>query len=182
MVAITVILASVVGAFVLDIGGDLSEAPPTAQFSAEQENVSYIDYWGQKKSYRIVNITHTGGDAVDAENIHVTVAGKRAYDVVGDTNRRSRIKPEPIWNDANQITAGDTVSVYTRTEYFTDNPNKSPTNHHYDLGNPYYDIQIKRINGGLVEDYAGIKTGEMIRIIYESSDGNSQILYEYEIT
>lgn len=182
MVAITVILSAVIGTFVLDIGSSLSESPPTAQFSAEQENVTYTDYWGQTKSYRIVNITHVGGEAINTENIHVTVAGKRAYDVAGDTSSPSRITVDPIWNDAEQITAGDTASVYTRTDAFTDHPNRDPTNYHYDLGNPYYDIQIKRINGGLVEDYAGLKPGETIQIIYESSDGTSRILYEYEIT
>lgn len=64
MVAITVILAAVIGVFVLDIGNSVADAPPSAQFS--------VDYADDGSS---VNITHEGGDTVDTDDIYVTVDG-----------------------------------------------------------------------------------------------------------
>jgi flagellin-like protein len=83
MVAITVILASVVGAFVLDMTNKLSQSPPTAQFEFEQTNQTFVDADGsgeEWKQLRVVNITHTGGEQIDAKNIEVTINGQTGMD------------------------------------------------------------------------------------------------------
>jgi len=61
MVAITVILAAVIGAFVLGLGDQVSNNAPQASFSFEF-NDSASD----------VNITHTGGDNIQANNLNVS--------------------------------------------------------------------------------------------------------------
>ncbi|ELY42559.1 type IV pilin [Natronorubrum sulfidifaciens] len=73
MVAITVILAAVIAAFVLDIG-DLDDSAPNAQFD-----------WGTDGGY-IDDVTHTSGDNIDAESINInTVAdGGGEDEVSGD--------------------------------------------------------------------------------------------------
>jgi flagellin-like protein len=60
MVAITVILAAVIGTFVLGLGDQVSESAPQAQFT--------FDYNGSTG----LNVTHDGGDAIDAGDLNVT--------------------------------------------------------------------------------------------------------------
>lgn len=64
MVAITVILAAVIGTFVLGLGDSLSETSPQATYD-----------WSQSSATNGSNVTvdHTGGDSIDASAIGVTI-------------------------------------------------------------------------------------------------------------
>jgi flagellin-like protein len=62
MVAITVILAAVIGTFVLGLGDQVQSTTPQTQFTFDEASGSNPD----------LTITHDGGDKVDAENINVT--------------------------------------------------------------------------------------------------------------
>lgn len=64
MVAITVILAAVIGTFVLGLGDSLGDNQPSAQLSATIEDDS------DNKS---VVIEHNGGDSIDPETLRVIV-------------------------------------------------------------------------------------------------------------
>ncbi|MFC6951938.1 type IV pilin N-terminal domain-containing protein [Halorubellus litoreus] len=68
MVAITVILAAVIGAFVLGIGGS-QEQTPQASFSYEAPSGGGA-----------VDVTHQGGDSIDASNIQFGGAVSPAVD------------------------------------------------------------------------------------------------------
>ena len=59
MVAITVILAAVIGTFVLGLGDQVSESAPQASFS--------FDFTADN-----VTITHEGGESLDPNNIGIT--------------------------------------------------------------------------------------------------------------
>jgi flagellin-like protein len=75
MVAITVILAAVIGAFVLEIG-DQQETAPNASFDTEQESVFLCrnpDYVTRNET--TVTVAHAGGDVIDYRNAHVKVNG-----------------------------------------------------------------------------------------------------------
>ncbi|QKY16380.1 type IV pilin N-terminal domain-containing protein [Halorubrum sp. CBA1229] len=61
MVAITVILAAVIGTFVLGLGDSLGDSQPTAQLNAEAQNGDLI-------------IEHNGGDAIGAEDLTIQVS------------------------------------------------------------------------------------------------------------
>ena len=63
MVAITVILAAVIGFFVLDLGSN-QEQTPQASFSFEGTGPT--------------TVTHDGGDTIAADNIEVLVGGSAA--------------------------------------------------------------------------------------------------------
>ena len=73
MVAITVILAAVIGTFVLGLGGSISETP-TATFSYDFDRVGTP----------IVNITHDGGDTLrvgdNTNRVHITSTDSTAPD------------------------------------------------------------------------------------------------------
>jgi len=69
MVAITVILAAVIGTFVLGLGDQVSESAPQASFSFDFNDVDG-DGFGTNTDY--VNVTHEGGETLEANNINVT--------------------------------------------------------------------------------------------------------------
>ncbi|AOW79311.1 hypothetical protein HTSR_0101 [Halodesulfurarchaeum formicicum] len=56
MVAITVILAAVIGSFVLGIGGDLN--------TAEQASISFSDHSGDASAGEYFVLSHNGGDTI----------------------------------------------------------------------------------------------------------------------
>lgn len=93
MVAITVILAAVIGTFVLGLGDSLSESAPQATFD-----------WGQDSGLDNVNgtqvsVSHTGGDTITASTVSlsgdVTVYGSNLSDQWG----------------VEEISAGDSVTI-----------------------------------------------------------------------
>jgi flagellin-like protein len=76
MVAITVILAAVIGSFVLNLGGSLQQSAPQASFD--------FDYNGTTN----VTITHTNGDSITASQLNTTGVswtGSSSWTDVGDT-------------------------------------------------------------------------------------------------
>ena len=73
MVAITVILAAVIGTFVLGLGDRISQAQPNAQFD--------FDYTVGNNDE--VEISHDGGDGVESSQVTVTIGGDTAWDSDG---------------------------------------------------------------------------------------------------
>ncbi|MFA9515721.1 type IV pilin [Halopenitus sp. H-Gu1] len=73
MVAITVILAAVIGTFVLGLGDDLQDDQPTASFN--------FDF--NAGNTGTVDITHTGGDTIDADTNTVTVTESSGTGITG---------------------------------------------------------------------------------------------------
>ena len=67
MVAITVILAAVIGAFVLGLGDSVSETAPSAQID--------FDYDTDESDNDLVTLTHDGGDSFQASNVNLTGGG-----------------------------------------------------------------------------------------------------------
>ncbi|WP_267640436.1 type IV pilin N-terminal domain-containing protein [Haloarchaeobius amylolyticus] len=99
MVAITVILAAVIGAFVLNIGGS-QEAAPQAQFSWANESAG-------------VQATHQGGDDIDATTLSVTIDGN-----AGVNATPFDVGSDDVWSAGetttltdNTQTPGDKISV-----------------------------------------------------------------------
>jgi flagellin-like protein len=89
MVAITVILSSVIGAYVLNIGDSLNESPPQASFSIEQTELPGDD------APVGVKITHTGGEEFSGRNVNAVVEGGTA----------------DIWSGTDSVKAGESAYV-----------------------------------------------------------------------
>ncbi|MFC5134271.1 MULTISPECIES: type IV pilin [Haloferacaceae] len=66
MVAITVILAAVIGTFVLGLGDSLGDSQPTAQLSVDVNEDSAANS-------ATVSIEHTGGDSLESDTVRVIV-------------------------------------------------------------------------------------------------------------
>ena len=206
MVAVTVIVASVIGSSALGLGESVSETPPQATFDVEQHDDSYTfeddDGNDGPAAPLLLEVSHVGGESVDYDNIKVTVDGKPTYAVgpVGDpqnNQQRSSIKPwqTDLNNDEekSEITAGDTTYIYWATSWLEDNyPNHAddPLNEPTRLcgilhGNvdPNTDIICSEDMGPNPEwgsQGTEIEPGATLKIVWESGD-QSQTLHEYEV-
>jgi flagellin-like protein len=89
MVAITVILAAVIGTFVLGLGDQVSESAPQAQFSFDFANGTYG------------TITHDGGDSIDDSTLSVVVGGTTVYSGTG-----AAASPGDVSDSSPDFTAG----------------------------------------------------------------------------
>ena len=87
MVAVTVIIAAVIGSAALGLGDEIGDSPPQATFEiTEVQEVEMPDGRdgsstfgdGRTKKYRLVTITHKGGEDVDPEDLAVTIGGEPA--------------------------------------------------------------------------------------------------------
>jgi FlaG/FlaF family flagellin (archaellin) len=92
MVAITVILAAVIGTFVLGLGDQVQQTSPNAQWN-----------WDEKASDDL-DLTHEGGDSVDSNRLEVTNSGDGAVDASNNCGAGD-------WSSGTQVTAGGTCDV-----------------------------------------------------------------------
>ncbi|ELZ91600.1 hypothetical protein C440_14839 [Haloferax mucosum ATCC BAA-1512] len=104
MVAITVILAAVIGSFVLGLGDQVNETAPQASFSFEYETGSPNN----------LTITHESGDAIDAARVTIVGGGLDANwsDGTGSAGQISAGDSTTFDSDGDlDVSSGDTVRV-----------------------------------------------------------------------
>ncbi|SDY40349.1 type IV pilin [Halopenitus persicus] len=95
MVAITVILAAVIGTFVLGMGDDLQNNQPTASFNMDFD------------ASNGVTISHAGGDTIDGTSDTVTIAatGGDDLDPAGGATAGNTVD----WGES--ISAGSSIDI-----------------------------------------------------------------------
>lgn len=96
MVAITVILAAVIGTFVLGLGNQVSNEPPQASFEFDFDEGSIAGY-GASDDDDSVDITHESGQTIDGADLSIKTGGSSASADAGS------------WSP--EVTAGDTLAV-----------------------------------------------------------------------
>jgi len=94
MVAITVILAAVIGTFVLGLG-DQVESAPQASFDFNYDNDD------------TVTVRHRGGDNINPDNVEIRVAGE----VVGESGGTYSYTSDDALSDFSSFGAGNTVDI-----------------------------------------------------------------------
>lgn len=104
MVAITVILAAVIGTFVLGLSDQVGETTPRAQFGTSAGNIGDGDLDNDE-----VTITHESGDSIDPANLKITVGDDTVYDD-GATVSGTNYGATASFGDP--ITAGDSLTAY----------------------------------------------------------------------
>lgn len=121
MVAITVILAAVIGTFVLGLGDSLNQAPQ-AQLNAEDadDDVTSVD---ETNWDNILNINHNGGDEIPSDDyeIRVQFPGGTGWNTILDssgTTTKTYSTVSPSINvrldggtDPGAVSVGNTVVV-----------------------------------------------------------------------
>lgn len=84
LIPLTVILAAVLGSFVLGLGEDVRAAGPTVEFSGSYDDAT-ADY----------TITHASGDSFSADRVEIRVNGANTH----------------AWDGSGTVTGGDQTTV-----------------------------------------------------------------------
>ncbi|ELZ80673.1 flagellin-like protein [Haloferax gibbonsii ATCC 33959] len=107
MVAITVILAAVIGTFVLGLGDQVGDTAPQASFSFDYQDGSSLDN---------LTVTHDSGTAIDAENVNLTA--DTSFQTVASDGSLSTANTSKSFADmgvSDDVTAGTSVQVGNST-------------------------------------------------------------------
>ncbi|WP_058826431.1 type IV pilin [Haloferax sp. Q22] len=105
MVAITVILAAVIGTFVLGLGDQVGDTAPQASFSFSYDGA------------QTVTVTHESGDAIDADRITITGDGVDSSVAIAWTDSSINAgDTASVTTSANPLTGGETVRVVWTSE------------------------------------------------------------------
>ena len=98
MVAITVILAAVIGTFVLGLGGQVQSNAPSTQFTFSQESSE-------------LTVTHDGGQTVSTSNIKMTndVKNYMTNTTSSDSVCQDTSSDDPWTSD--ELAAGDSCTI-----------------------------------------------------------------------
>ncbi|GAA1335678.1 hypothetical protein GCM10009647_077990 [Streptomyces sanglieri] len=103
MVAITVILAAVIAAFVLDMG-DMGDQPPSTQFSFDED----LD------DTNTVTVSVSGGENIDGDNLYLDV-GDLGDDPISQQD--DFYDGGEDWEEADELSAGDEVELEEGEDY-----------------------------------------------------------------
>jgi len=167
MVAITVILAAVIGTFVLGLGDQVQQTTPQAQFGFDQSTQTYGNITADT-----VTVTHESGDTVSESEIDVTIEGDSAFDVTSNN------KTAAVWNESDDISAGSSIRVVGYTT--ADSPSGT------DLTNGTSDPEWKdggEIESGGSDSWTAIDSGDTIRVVYNNPDSDkTATLAKYEVS
>lgn len=101
MVAVTIILAAVIGTFVLGIGSDLTDSSPSTSWEFSEN----LDDGGSNGS---VLILHGGGEDVDKSTLEVTVDGTTVY---ADGSKQGGSAYNVTDNFGDPVTSGDRLLI-----------------------------------------------------------------------
>jgi flagellin-like protein len=190
MVAITVILAAVIGAFVLEIG-DQQETAPNTSFDSDQ---STKFYWGANKAnLTTIDISHAGGTVVDITQADVKIEangsawGLQKARTSGNAADWDFVRPQPDvrqtlgTNEPAEFSSGETWSVFGYEGLADDRvDNKNYYGAYYDGdGDGQTEMQIKSGIGKITSDMEG---GESVNVVWTaSSGGKTQTLFKYTV-
>jgi flagellin-like protein len=194
MVAITVILAAVIGAFVLEIG-DQQETAPSASFDAE-EQITY-EQLGPPATFDLnftqVELTHAGGDTLDVRQFDVVVEGNESAWGIECRNCRpfagqanaEKAEPAPDIRDA----LGSNERVEYRSGQTLDVVGYEFVNDDYVDASEQYTLLVFD-NGLAIRDpvqgrnlgITELDAGDQVNVVWEaSSGGKTQTLFKYTV-
>ena len=107
MVAITVILAAVIAAFVLDMGDELGDNSPSVQMSTDTD----ASYDENDSNVAVATITHDGGDEIDTNEIVVQVENSSDTVELDSVNGFAANDYEAGLDADSEITVGDSFNL-----------------------------------------------------------------------
>ena len=204
MVAVTVIIAAVIGSTALGTGDSVSKSPPQVQFETETNTETISDGIGNEITLTTFTIKHNGGEDVDVRNIAVTVDGEQAYDhrlpanhlyptVSGQGSNYAQpiypfdqYKEDLVSGEDNKISSGDSATLYSATKDIeSEDIDFSKQNNQV-----LYVFDGRFLHDGWQDpdrfenqgEDAHLESGQTVRVVWEPSGSDqSQTLYEGEI-
>lgn len=120
MVAITVILAAVIGAFVLNLGNQVGDVPPQASISAEDAGHNFNDSVGSWQTAFYIN--HQTGDDVDTGDLRIVIQNENGAQVASLNNTNNFNDSDFRINNSvpGTFTPGDQLTVAALNSTATD--------------------------------------------------------------
>jgi flagellin-like protein len=201
MVAITVILAAVIGAFVLEIG-DQQETAPNTSFDSEQR-MEMFDDWGGGPLTSInttrVFLSHAGGDVLDVGQVTVKVEGNASsWGIKSNTLGKGAggDPAEPVPDITPTLGTNEPVEFSSGEEWNIvgyNNQSLSPENaaRVYNEKSSDYKLiyrsppgaTLTYNNGGWKTQHLDpLETGDNVRVVWAaSSGGKTQTLFKYTV-
>jgi flagellin-like protein len=207
MVAITVILAAVIGAFVLEIG-DQQETAPSTSFDSEQQTQFFSNFNSNKINETEVRIAHAGGETVSYTQAEVKVDGNASVWgfkvgpddslIVSGNDRGPEIVPTPNvketlgTNEPVEFTSGESWSVLASDsigdervkanyQYFVRlccPGNADGENRHLGYGDGGWNVYDSNPD----DELEMLDTGASVNVIWSaSSGGKTQTLFKYTV-
>ena len=184
MVAVTVIIAAVIGSTALGLGDSVSETPPRVSFDTEQKDDVTVYAAGRRVGeYSVVEFKLTGGDNVDLSNVELRVNGEKAYDIFEtdstptDAEHSCASPCHYTTTPSETIQSGDTVRVAVKQS-------KSGTEigDLYGFGLSTEDESPLYIQGDEhnPDNVVNLEDGDEISLLWGSGD-KSYTLDEYEV-
>jgi flagellin-like protein len=111
MVAITVILAAVIGTFVLGLGDQVQSTNPSASFTFDyEEGISTRDSGSDPATLNVLTFTHDGGDLIADARLSVLVDGNPGYDIDPSGTADDDTAQVPL-DDGQDVSAGSSFQV-----------------------------------------------------------------------
>jgi flagellin-like protein len=171
MVAITVILAAVIGTFVLGLGDQVQDSAPNANFQFEYSDVVLDegDDGTNPVDLKQIEISHNGGEDVDGDNLDILVGGDPAY---GIDDLKATDAGATVPFDGTKLSTGssDTVSwVNTGSATVDSSTDVSESSSGITSG-----------TGSVTAE--ALSQGESVRVVWKSpSGGSSQTIGESEV-
>jgi len=173
MVAITVILAAVIGTFVLGLGDQLQDTTPQAQFGFSQGTQEYATDTGRELTATTVTITHESGDGIDENNLDVIVNGNPGYDVEPSGDPDTDENVDTVWAGEDSVSAGDSVRIAL---YDTNGPDDGTD---FSGGSATVGINADEDNWEPT-DAEVLAEGDTVRVVFDGGD-SSTTLAKYEV-
>jgi flagellin-like protein len=161
MVAITVILAAVIGAFVLDLGGSTTSTPQ-ASWNFDQEVHDVADNGNDVQSsdqFPEITVSHESGDKISDSRLDITVNGNPGFTATTEADASTGALSFS-GSGTEAFTAGNDVKAGTSVRIVAEDAD----------------------DDGSVAAADTIGSGDTIRIVWTSEDGGtSSVLQDYEV-
>jgi len=175
MVAITVILAAVIGTFVLGLGDQVQQQTPQAQFGFDQSTVeigvyNYTAGGPETLEVTAVTITHETGDSISSDNIQVTVDGETAYTSAGESDVTDVDGVGDTFTS--ELSAGSSVTIIAHSNDEQIETGTASGDSIYGIDSDGV-LDIDRDGGGGTDvTDVGLSEGETVRVIYSNPDSD----------
>ncbi len=161
MVAITVILAAVIGTFVLGLGDQVQNTTPRASFGFDAGTSSP---GAGVSDIKEVTITHESGDTISQSDLSVSVNGDPAATIDYSTNATAA-----AWGGSGDVSAGSSVTVRAYYTGGSDIASTGPIQAVSATSGLRWEAAGTIIGG----DYSTLSSGDVIRVVYDSPDSDS---------
>jgi len=168
MVAITVILAAVIGTFVLGLGDQVQQTQPRASFGFSTTDVAIEDNEtaaGNEVPVTGVEITHETGDSLQASNLDVLVNGQQAYSESGATAN------QVAGTFSGEVSAGTSITIIAATD--ADIETGTDVFSVADTSPDQLNIQENSDTESTIASDVGLATDDTVRIVWSSESGDS---------